>query len=298
MRYLRVEEYKSILQGMPPDVDGKVGELFWQNTKFTARHGRILYMHLAYLSGSPYFVRRFLAPFKTCEGVFSRPLEVGPMPDVPLNEVLVRRRSPSQGKDTNLPFPALSAMLHYSYGILEKKHHRMKNEWGVETDVAQYLRPIPSAGGLYPLEIYVAALRVAQLEPAVYHYNAFDSRLERVFGPLPLASMEGRLEQKLPGARPTTWLACFLITAIPKRQEIKYFSRAYRYILQESGHLAQNIALIAAAYGYGILPLGGFDEDALAEEIGTAFPEEFVVYPLLVADPAGAPEDEPPEKML
>lgn len=298
MRYLRIDEYRNILEGIPADVDGKVGELFWQNTKFTARHGRILHMHLAYLSGSAHFVRRFLAPFKTCEGVPSIPLAVGSLPDTPLAQALIKRHSPSEGKDTTLPFDVLSQILHYSYGILEKKHHRMKNEWGVETDVAQCRRPIPSAGGLYPLEIYVASLRVERLEPAVYHYNAFDSRLERVFGPLPRASMEGRLERKLPGARPTTWLAAFLITAIPKRQEIKYFSRAYRYILQESGHLAQNIALLAAAYGYGILPIGGFDEDALAEEIGAAFPEEFVVYPLLLADPAEARQDEHPEKML
>ncbi|MBE0433360.1 SagB family peptide dehydrogenase [candidate division WOR-3 bacterium] len=298
MRYLTIEEYKNILAGVPADVDDKVGEFFWQNTKFTPSHGRILHMHIAYLSASPYFVRRFLSPFKVCDGVPWIGLDIPSLPDTSLTQTLAKRRSPAQGKDTILPFQILSAILHYSYGVTAKKSHRMKNEWGVETDVVQSFRPIPSAGGLYPLEIYVAALRVAQLEPAVYHYNAFDSRLERIFGPVPLASMEGRLERKLPGARPTTWLACILITAIPKRQEIKYFSRAYRYILQESGHLAQNICLVAASCGYGILPIGGFDEDAFGEELGASFPEEFVVYPLLLAEPAEAQADEHTEKML
>lgn len=298
MRYLKIEEYKKLLRDIPEDLDGKIGESFWQNTKFTSVHGRILGLHIAYLSGAPYFVRRFFFPFKTYEGVPSFPLDVPSPPDVSLGKSLEKRRSPSKGEDTIIPFQTLSAILHYSYGISGKRHHKTKNEWGKETELIQYMRPIPSAGGLYPLEIYVASLRIAQLKPAIYHYNTFDSRLEQIFGPIPLTSMEGRLEKKLPGARPTTWLACFFITAIPKRQEIKYFSRAYRYILQESGHLAQNISLIATAYDYDILPIGGYNEDAFTEEFGFGFPDEFIVYPLLLAKPLDESEDEHIKKML
>jgi len=286
MRYLKINEYEKLLYELPEDLDGGIGELFWQNTKFTSRSGRILGLHTGYLNQAPYFVRRFFFPFKIYEGISSLPLDILPPPPLSIGEALRRRRSPTKGEDVIIPFRVLSTILHYSYGIVGKRRHRIKSHFGKEIELTQYLRPIPSAGGLYPLEIYVVSLRVEKLKPAIYHYNVFDSRLEMIFGPLPLASMEGRLERRLIGVRPTTWLVCFFITAIPKRQEIKYLSRAYRYILQESGHLAQNISLIANAYEYGILPIGGFDEENYAEEFGFDFPDEFIVYPLLLAKPS------------
>ncbi len=286
MRYLTIDEYEKLLDELPEDLDARIGELFWQNTKFTPRYGKVLGLHLGYLNQAPYFAQRFFFPFKIYEGMLSLPLNILPPPSLSVGETIRRRRSPIKGEDVIIPFRILSTILHYSYGIIGKRNHRTRNQWGKEIELTQYLRPIPSAGGLYPLEIYVVSLRVEKLKPAVYHYNVFDSCLEVIFGPLTLASMEGRLERSLTGARPTTWLACFFITAIPKRQEIKYFSRAYRYILQESGHLAQSISLVASAYDYGILPIGGFDEESFAEELGFDFPNEFIVYPLLLAKPS------------
>src|SRR5262249_39944488 len=42
------------------------------------------------------------------------------------------------------------------------------------------LRPWPSGGGLYPLDLYVVAANVDGLEPGVYHHNVLTSELERL----------------------------------------------------------------------------------------------------------------------
>ena len=58
-------------------------------------------------------------------------------------------------------------------------------------------RPVPSAGALYPLELYVIAAAVNGLDRGIYHFNPFRHRLAR------LASSDGR-----PSGRPSSTRLC------------------------------------------------------------------------------------------
>ncbi len=136
------------------------------------------------------------------------------------------------------------------------------------------LRAYPSAGGLYPLEIYPLLLRVDGLRPGIFHLDvhrsclAFLGELERA--PLRAAFLD---EPMVDGAA-----AIVLVTAVLPRSRLKYGERAYRYAHLEAGHLAQNLLLAAEARGLAAAPVGGFVERELEDLLDVDGFEEIVVY--------------------
>jgi SagB-type dehydrogenase family enzyme len=123
-------------------------------------------------------------------------------------------------------------------------------------------RAAPSAGGLYPCEIYVVAGRVVGLEPGVYHYRWRDHALERIrSGDQRLQLASAALGQSFVARAP----ACIVITAIYGRTTGKYGERgALRYVAMDAGHAAQNVALQAVALGLGTTTVGAFDDHEVA----------------------------------
>lgn len=121
-------------------------------------------------------------------------------------------------------------------------------------------RPIPSAGALYPLEIYLAVQNVEKLIDGIYRYNALYHFLEQMRA----ASMMNQISSLL---LEQNYLddanVVFLITADLSRTAKKYGPRGYRYLLLEAGHCAQNICLLATENRLGSLCLGGFLDNKL-----------------------------------
>lgn len=146
-------------------------------------------------------------------------------------------------------------------------------------------RLIPSAGALYPLELYVLAVRASTIQPAVYHYDPLDHCLERLDGRLTDLS-EALVDPTLADS------ASFLVvlTGVFWRSRFKYGLRGYRFTLLEAGHAAQNALLAAAALGLGAVPLGGFYDARLDALVGADGVDESVVYALAFGGPDGEPE--------
>lgn len=141
------------------------------------------------------------------------------------------------------------------------------------------LRACPSAGALYPLEVYPVVLRSGDLPAGVYHYNVPGHALERLAD----GDFRRQIEANLLGAELVTGAdAALLISGVLARALAKYGERGYRFMLIEVGHLAQNVALACEALGLGSVCIGGFYEDALAELLGTDRRQEPVQYVLLL----------------
>ena len=123
-------------------------------------------------------------------------------------------------------------------------------------------RTAPSAGALYPLEIYVAAGNVKNLPAGLYHYRSESHDLEIVSrGDHRTSIWEAALQQsaiKDAGA-------VFVITGIFSRTTEKYGRRGMQYVLIETGHVAQNLILQAEAMGIGHAPIGAFQDEVLKE---------------------------------
>lgn len=123
-----------------------------------------------------------------------------------------------------------------------------------------FKRAAPSAGALYPLELYLVAGAVEELEPGVYLYRARRHDLVQAAS----GDVRGALAA---AARAQDWIATapavVVICAVPDRTTVKYGDRGTRYIDMEAGAAAENLALQAVALGLGTTPVGAFHEATL-----------------------------------
>jgi SagB-type dehydrogenase family enzyme len=149
---------------------------------------------------------------------------------------------------------------------------------GLELDA----RAVPSAGGLYPLELYLLLHNVEQITDGLYHYNVLDHNLE----PLRLGTDQHDLGDALvaqPFVENTNILV--FITAVFDRTLAKYGARGYRYILFEAGHLAQNLCLLATERNLGTLCVGGFRDSKINAYLGLDAATEGVIYCIGIGHP-------------
>lgn len=125
--------------------------------------------------------------------------------------------------------------------------------------------PVPSAGALYPLRIYVIVRdNASDIPGGYYQYDHKESTLIQ-FNPEPnweKLKFVFNSEELIHDAP-----VIFVITADLERQAQKYSSRGYRYTLLEAGHSAQDIHLAATELELGSLEYGGFQDEKVAQEL-------------------------------
>jgi len=127
------------------------------------------------------------------------------------------------------------------------------------------LRTAPSAGALYPLELYMVAGNVEGLSAGVYHYRPKTHELVSLAsGDRRHALASAALNQRSVSGAP----AVLVITGVYERTAKKYGHRARRYVHMEVGHAAQNIYLQATARSLGTVIVGAFDDDEVQEVLG------------------------------
>jgi SagB-type dehydrogenase family enzyme len=146
------------------------------------------------------------------------------------------------------------------------------------TDRTYGLRAAPSAGALYPLEID------AVTPSGVFRYRADSHTLVRRQSQDVRADLaRAALDQECIAAAP----CAFAIAAVAARTTRKYGERGIRYVHMEAGHAAQNLLLQAHALGLAGVPVGAFDDDAVARVLRLARGEG-PLYLVPVGWPPGA----------
>ncbi len=172
-----------------------------------------------------------------------------PLPPAALGEATLRdafatRRSGREYGTRALRLDELATLLHAAYGVT-----------GTLGGPHRAVRAAPSGGALYPLELYVACLRVEGLDVALFHFDPSRHGLEL----LRSISSEEEVARLTPYAEllgPSA--AVVLVTGMLWRSRFKYGARAYRFTLMEAGHAAHGLLLAAAALRLAALPVGGF----------------------------------------
>lgn len=180
--------------------------------------------------------------------------------ELSVEEALKRRRSVRSFRDEPLTLAEVSQLLWAAQGIT--------TDWGGRT--------APSAGALYPLEVYAVVGEVVGLEPGVYHYRPDGHRLVK--------RQEGDLRAELAGAAlGQAWVreapVVLVIAAHYRRTTGKYGERGIRYVHIEVGHAGQNIYLQAEALGLGTVIVGAFSDRRVKELLGLEG-EPLVLMPL------------------
>ena len=120
-------------------------------------------------------------------------------------------------------------------------------------------RTVPSAGALYPLELYVY-LNTSVLPKGIYHYSPNKSVLEFIKEEDYMEYLRENLVAE-PFVDLQHCSCVFFITSFFERVLIKYGDRGYRFILQEVGFLTQNISLLAEFLELGSCVLGSYVDD-------------------------------------
>jgi SagB-type dehydrogenase family enzyme len=192
--------------------------------------------------------------------------------DASLGDTLRRRRSIREFQLRPLDLESVGRLLHASYGVegYRQVDHQLT-----------YSRPSPSAGGLYPLELYLAMQTVEGLADGIYHYDARAHQLElRRTGVFHADIAEMTIGQDM--IRDANLV--IMITAIFERTMWKYGQRGYRYVWLDAGHVAQNLYLVATALGLGPVAIGGFFDDEL-NELAALPADEDMIYLVCVGQP-------------
>lgn len=131
------------------------------------------------------------------------------------------------------------------------------------TDPSSGHRTSPSAGALYPLEVYAVA------PDGVFHYLPAGHRAERVIA----RDLRGSLEAAALGQAAVGRAAVdFVLAGVISRTSGKYGARAEQFVFMEAGHAAENLLLQATALGLGAVPIGGFADDSVSSVL--ALPDE------------------------
>jgi SagB-type dehydrogenase family enzyme len=126
-------------------------------------------------------------------------------------------------------------------------------------------RTSPSAGALHPLEAYLVADRVADLEPGVYGYQPLGHRLSEVSSGRVLSDLAASAwgQDWIAGAA-----AAIALSAVYARTSERYGERGQRYVHMEAGHAAQNVLLQATALDLSAVVVGAFDDVEIARLLG------------------------------
>jgi len=207
--------------------------------------------------------------------------EPGLFPERNLSAILRDVQMDPEGGEVDIK--VLSTMLFLSYSLTAK----------VRQGSGQfYFRSAPSAGALYPAELYLASSGIAGLRDGLYHFSVARHGLH------PLRT------DPFPGSTGTGPTLTFFLTAIFFRSCWKYRDRGYRYCLLDTGHLLQNLVLAARSMGRAVFPSYDFPDEEVNQVLGLD-PEKEVclaivpglnekgVLPGIPSSPEGLPQDFP-----
>ncbi len=184
---------------------------------------------------------------------------------VSLEETIQRRRSIRQYKNEPLTLAELAQLLWAAQGITQEAGRRTA----------------PSAGALYPLELYVVAGSVTGLASGIYKYLTRAHKLVRVKAGDHRAELAAAALGQQQIARGSV---TFVFSGVYERTAGRYQERTLRYVHMEAGHAAQNLCLQAVALGLGSVVMGAFEDERVKRLAGMPR-EEAALYLVTVGRP-------------
>jgi SagB-type dehydrogenase family enzyme len=161
-----------------------------------------------------------------------------------VEKALLERRSVRDLRDEPLTINEVSQLLWAAQGITDSRG----------------FRTAPSAGALYPLEVYMAIVNIKGISKGTYKYNPHKHELAKV--------KHGDVRNELTlAALGQYWIrkgaVVIVLSAVYERTTKKYGERGNRYVHMEVGHAAQNIYLQAQSLDLGTVVIGAFWDEAV-----------------------------------
>jgi SagB-type dehydrogenase family enzyme len=198
----------------------------------------------------------------------------------PLSVVLDKRESRRAFSSQPLSLSDLSTILFYSAG---------ENTNG---ELSRPKRRYPSAGARYPLEIYLAAQNVENMEAGLYHYNVHNHALELLTN----ETTGGDIAEILNASKSYQFVhsaaTTIIVSAVWERNFMKYRDYGYRLTLLEAGHLMQNFQLSSEACGLAYCSYVGKHDTEIDEALDIGDDRgENTLYIISIGNPLKQDED-------
>lgn len=158
---------------------------------------------------------------------------------ISVEEAILKRRSIRSFSSKELSLNQISQLLWSAQGITARGG-------------GLAFRSAPSAGALYPMEVYIAKT------DGIFHYLPEGHKLEMI-SPRDVRKELSKASwgQDFVYQAPVDIVLC----AVYSRITSKYGERGIRYAHIEAGHIAENIHLQAVSMSLGSVPVGAFDDD-------------------------------------
>jgi len=175
-----------------------------------------------------------------------------------LEKALRERRSVREFKKETLTLSEIAQLLWSAQGIT----------------ASGGLRTAPSAGALYPLEVYIIVGNVTNMKSGIYKYIPESHELVKVIEGDKRSEMSKAALHQSPI---TDAPAVIVFSAVYERTSGKYGERGIRYVQMEAGHAAQNILLQAVSLNLGAVVMGAFEDDKVERAMDMK-PDEKLLY--------------------
>ncbi|EDX85078.1 hypothetical protein S7335_2777 [Synechococcus sp. PCC 7335] len=167
----------------------------------------------------------------------------------------------------------LSRLLIDSYGLTAKVM--------TFSGEPMYLRSAPSAGGLYPAELYLVSKGTPLLPAGLYNYQVRTHSLWRFWDDYPWQDLQAACFWH--PSLETTQLA-LVVTTIFQRSAWRYHDRAYRRVLLDAGHLLGNLEIAGTLCDYRPHLIGGFADELMNQLLYLNSEVESAIAILALAD--------------
>ncbi|MGA5704447.1 SagB family peptide dehydrogenase [Peterkaempfera bronchialis] len=215
------------------------------------------------------------------EATVALPAPEPPGPSGPrFEDVLLARRSSYGRYGGPVTLTELSTLLHYSAAVTTEKE--------MSPELTYRVRPYPSGGTRYPLHLVLYCHDIEGLPRGTYLYDPDGHALHR----LGSRDLSAELRRTAPATDPAVatppkaggnidaahcplWI--FTVGDLTY-QRLHYGLRSYRLVLQESGHLGQNLSLVATWLGKSVVGLSGYYDDAVNQLLGLDGVNSAVLY--------------------
>ena len=259
----------------PPD--DAISELYHENTKLMRRTfgGANARIPVEYTLNELAVITRSFKEYRMHPRVALPAVHDLPRAGRSFDEVVAARRTVRGFAADELEVAELGKVLHQTYGVTGGMPFAGGGVHG--------LRAAPSAGALYPAELYLGVRHVAGVAPGLYHYEVRDHALAQL--------EENDVTERLHEAccfqeYARTAAVVVLIAASLQRTKRRYGERGYRYVLLDVGHLTQNLLLAATALGLAAMTTCGFFDDVANDLLRLDGVEEAVLYVAFLGRPA------------
>ncbi|MBF0384991.1 MAG: SagB/ThcOx family dehydrogenase [Candidatus Omnitrophica bacterium] len=181
---------------------------------------------------------------------------------ITLEQAISSRRSQKDYTGRPISVEQLSQLLFAAYGVTGK-------------DFDRPLRSAPSAGAIYPFEIYAAVNNVKEISPGIYKYDGLTHSLKFLRGGEFLREIisasygQDFMEESS---------VVLILSVSPDKMIERYGQRGWRYLYMEAGHISENIYLEAVSLGLGSVSVGAFIDEQMDKVLGVDGIKEKVLY--------------------